>query len=515
MRRALVAVALALGLLGLLSPAALSSPVGATVTRPTAAPQARAARAAAVPVRVGFGGRGRAISPAFFGLSMEYNELPRYEQSGVLFDRVMNMLRSRADGPLTLRIGGKSADHMLWEPTPLSATETRALPPGVFGLGNGWLTKLARLVSQQNLKVILDLNLAVHSPSMAASFAAAARQALPAGDLSALEIGNEPDEYQYQPRLTRERVATTTRATPLHWWSNYTNVDYRRDYKAYARALHGSVPGVALGAPDITQPRPAWLTDLTHLGSLNPSFLAVHRYATSGCFAVGSSAYPTVSNLLNNVNSEGLAASVAPWVRYADARHMGLRVTEINSVSCGHDRGVANSFAAALWAPDALFAMLRAGVNAVSWHIRPGTINAPFHFVGGGLQIEPELYGLDVFSIMTRGPSRLVSSSVSRGPNVHLEAWAVRSGRTVRVLLINKGWQAVSVSLKGLRRARTASVRWLTAPGVHSTGGVRFAGQRIGSDGLWQGRYEVHHVALRGGRYHLRVGAYSAAFVTL
>ena len=45
-------------------------------------------------------------------------------------------------------------------------------------------------------------------------------------------------------------------------------------------------------------------------------------------------------------------------------------MTELNSVTCGGLRGVSDSFATALWAPDALFEMLRAGVDGVNIHVR-------------------------------------------------------------------------------------------------------------------------------------------------
>lgn len=519
MRRRWRAAALATGLaaaIGVASPIDAGPAAGATASRTAAGAgiQATASAAAGQPVSVTFWGRGQAIPPDFFGLSVEYNELRTYEQSGVLFDRVLRMLRHGAARPLTLRIGGKSADHTLWEPDPGAAPRPGSLPRGVFQLGQGWVDDLAKLVRAEHLRVILDLNLAVHSPSMAASFASAVRRALPAGALAGLEIGNEPDMYHFQPRLSRERVATTTRATPRRWWSNYSNWSYRSDYAGYARALRARLGAITLGAPDITRPNPPWLTDLTNLGRLRPAFLAIHRYGASGCFVPGSPSYPTISNLLSNLNSGGLAASVSPWVRYAHARHMGLRVSEINSVSCGHDTGVANAFDTALWAPDTLFSMVRAGVNGVSWHIRPGIINAPFHVVRAGLAAEPELYGLALFSMMTQGPARLLWSG-SRSPSPdHLAVWTVKSGRTFRVLLINKGGRTLRVSVQGIRQVRQARVSRLTAPGVRATGGVRFAGQRIGTDALWQGAAHVKIVRLRAGHYHVRVGPYSAAIVS-
>jgi hypothetical protein len=517
-KRALTAAVVAAGLavsVGVTSSIDAGPAAGATVSRGAARAGARATAAGGgQPVSVTFWGRGQAIPADFFGLSVEYNELHTYEQSGVLFDRVIGMLRHGGPRPLSLRIGGKSADHTLWEPDPKTAPSPRSLPRGIFQLGQGWVDNLAKLVQAEHLRVILDLNLAVHSPSMAASFASTVRRALPDGALAGLEIGNEPDMYHFQPRLSRERVATTTRATPRRWWSNYSSWSYRSDYVRYARALRARLGAITIGAPDITRPNGPWLTDLANLGTLRPGFLAIHRYGASGCFAAGSPSYPTISNLLSNVNSDGLAASVAPWVRYAHARGMGLRVSEINSVSCGHDTGVADAFDTALWAPDTLFSMVRAGVNGVSWHIRPGIINAPFHVLRGGLRAEPELYGLALFSMMTQGPSRLLWSGSSSPSPDHLAVWTVKSGRTFRVLLINKGWQDLQVSLRGIRQVQRAQVRRLTAPGVRATGGVRFAGQRIGTDALWQGSAQTTIVRLSGGHYHLRVGPYSAAMVS-
>ena len=194
---------------------------------------------------------------------------------------------------------------------------------------------------------------------------------------------------------------------------------------------------------------------------------------------------------------------------------MGLRVSEINSVSCGRDGGVADAFATALWAPDTLFAMVKAGVNGVSWHIRPKPLNAPFHFKhGGGIVPEPELYGLAAFARMTQGPSRLLGSRVSGPRDTRLRAWVVQSRGIYRVLLINKAWQTLRVSLPTRGRRRDA-VRWLTAPGPRATASVRLAGQRIGADALWHGSAVVKHQRSSGGRFHVRLGPYSEALVTL
>ena len=64
-------------------------------------------------------------------------------------------------------------------------------------------------------------------------------------------------------------------------------------------------------------------------------------------------------------------------------------MTELNSVNCGGRPGVSNTFATALWAPDALFALLRAGVDGINLHVRANTINAPFALTSAGLSRRP------------------------------------------------------------------------------------------------------------------------------
>src|SRR5205814_540390 len=106
---------------------------------------------------------------------------------GPLFDRVISLVRPRDGGPMLMRIGGKSADHVWWDST------TERPPMWVSRIGETWLERLSGLVRREDLRVVLDLNLAVHSPRLSATFAQAAVQALPRGAVAGLEVGNEPD----------------------------------------------------------------------------------------------------------------------------------------------------------------------------------------------------------------------------------------------------------------------------------------------------------------------------------
>src|SRR5205085_4793117 len=164
-----------------------------------------------------------------------------------------------------------------------------------------------------------------------------------------------------------------------------------------------------------------------------------------------------------------------------------FRLTEFNSVTCGGLRGVSDTFATALWAPDTLFELLRAGVDGVNLHLRANTVNAPFSLGKHGIRARPLMYGLLTF-IRTLGRDPwLVRSHLQAKRSLHLKAWAVRVGRGVlHVLLIDKGERSVRVVLRLPARGPATVVR-LLAPSPRSTSRVTLAGRRLNSVGGWEG----------------------------
>lgn len=506
-RRAARIATTAVVAIGLLGGGVLAGPAAGDAGQAATVPTAGDA-GAPLPASLTFTGGSQRIPQSFFGLSIEYKELYTYESAGSAFERAISLVRPRDGEPMLLRIGGKSADHVWWQ----SAKESP--PQWVTKIGYPWLTALSELVRRDDLHVMLDLNLAVHSATMAGNFAVAAIKTLPQASLVGLEVGNEPDLYWRQPSLEKQRIRSTARGVPLHWTTNYSAPGYRRDFTDYARGLATRVPGIPLGADEIISSKPDWLAAVTGLGRLAPGFIAIHRYASSTCWPSTSPYYPTIPLILRENASAGLARTVQNAVSLAHANHMALRLTEVNSVSCGGNHGVTDSFASALWTPDTLFEMIRAGVDGVNWHIRPATVNAPFHFAGHGIVALPELYGLAVFAQMTHGPASLLNTSLSGSSALHVKAWAVRKGGAGTVLLINKGASDADVTLPAGSGAG-ATVRMLTAPKIGSTGGVRFGGQWIGSDARWHGRQVATAVTARGGVYRVLVPAYSAAAISL
>ncbi len=492
--RAIAALACLAGAAGLALPGELSGAKAAAPPPP-------------LPVYFTLGSGGVRVPSSFFGISTEYDQLVSYEKEGAPFDRALSLIRPEDGTRMLLRIGGKSADHTFWQTAPTK------YPRQVIKLGPTWMNGLADLVRRDSLRVMLDLNLAVHSPSLEATFAKAAQQALPAGRLVGLEIGNEPDLYWRQPWLEKSRLDSSTKTTPNNWTVNYSPADYRRDYTSYARTLMPRIHGVPLGGPEIISNKAPWLSSIEGLGGFDPGFITIHRYASSNCWPKTSPWYPTIALMLREGSSAGLANSVRTAVAFAHARHEALRLTEVNSISCGGNPGVANTFAIALWAPDALFEMVRAGVDSVSWHIRPGQLNAPFLPNGSGIQPMPELYGLALFAQMVRPGAEVMNASVSSA--LHVKGWAIRTPQGLRVLLINKGARAGTASLRLGTGSAPAFVRRLEAPSVISRNGITYGGQTIGSDARWHGRLKTATIKGSGGDYSLSLPGYSAALVSV
>ncbi|MHB8659057.1 MAG: glycosyl hydrolase family 79 C-terminal domain-containing protein [Solirubrobacteraceae bacterium] len=453
--------------------------------------------------------RGAATTPIpnpFLGLSTEYWTLPVWERHLSIVERVLAQLHAFGSGPLLLRVGGDSADHAFWEPP------GREAPEWAFEVTPGWLAGTRDLIAQTGTQVILDLNLVTATPAIGAQWARAARAALPRGSIAGLEVGNEPDIYS--------RLSWLAALTGIHRGQLPSEISadgYARSFVAYARALARAAPGVPMLGPALADPElnVGWISILlararSHLGAIT-----AHRYPYSACAAAGTPGYPTVQRILSAEASAGLAGSVRPAVGLARRAGLPFRLTEMNSVTCGGRPGVSDTFATALWAPDALFELVRAGVSSADIHVRARAINAAFAFDRAGLVAHPLLYGLVAFTRMLGPQSRLVPVAVRAPAVLALKVWAVSSARDrLRVLLIDKGGRAVRVLLRLAARG-TATVQRLLAPSVTADSGVTLAGQWLGAGGRWRGRAVLTRVARHAGSYPIALPRHSAAIVSL
>ena len=446
------------------------------------------------------------ISESYLGLSIEYWGLPLFEHHPAAFERVLSLLRV-GGAPVILRVGGDSADRSLWDPGP------RRVPAWAFRLMPRWLGMARALIKHSPARLILDLNLVTSSPLRAAAWARAAEGKLPRGSILGFEIGNEPDIYDRPYWLaTTAHVGQGGSVLP----SAISPKSYLRDFRAYARELTRFAPGVPLLGPAVANASRSvgWISQLVAHARPLLGAVSAHRYPYSACLGPGSAAYPTVARLLSEKASAGNAQHVRAAAAAAHRAGLPFRMTELNSVTCGGRAGVSDTFATALWAPDALFELIRNGVDGVNIHVRTDTVNAAMVPARGGIRARPLLYGLILFVRTLGTDPQLAALRFQEAPGLHLKAWAVRAGGALHVLLVNKGTRAAAVQLR-IPGTGPATVQRVLAPSPQARTGETLNGQTLRSNGTWGGR-PTHEVLAPGlGGYALRLPAMSEALISL
>jgi hypothetical protein len=448
------------------------------------------------------------IPKAFLGLSLEWWNLPFDDQHLDLFQRVIQLLHVPGDAPFVVRVGGDSSDHTLFDP------QVQRLPSWAYGLTRAFVVEGARDTRELGVRVIIDVNLITGTPQAAATLVAQAQRLMPPRSVIGYEIGNEPDLYSqsFWVATTQGGQGIAPTLPPA-----ITPASYAAHYNAYARAMVPIARGIPLLAPALANPRHSLDFIRTLLASPHPGLgvLSGHRYPYSACAAPGSKLFPTIDRVLSEAATHGMAQSVEPMVILAKRAGLSARLTEFNSVTCGGLRGVSNTFATSLWAPDAIFELLRDGFVGVNLHARHEAVNGPFTFNRAGFKARPLLYGLIMFA-RTLGPgARLVTVQQQIPRSLPLKAWAVEvSGHRLHVLLINKGPRSATVSL-GIPASGPATLERLLAPSVSAHNGMTLAGQSLDANGNWSGKRRIESVAPRAGRYLVGAPPYSATLLSV
>jgi hypothetical protein len=412
----------------------------------------------AATVEVDPGHAGRVVPPSFLGLSTEWDSVTAYGRSSGV-DALLAPIVAETGG-LALRVGGDTADQAWWNP------DHRPRPPAVLqDVTPATLDAVARLARDLSGPVTLDVNLPLGDPQNARALAAAARRRLPRGALDAIEIGNEPDLY------TRSHVW----AVPGHVHvrlrkrARYGPADYRRDVLPYVDTLSAR-PRVAPRLAVAGFAGAAWwpsLPGLLDAAGGRVGALSAHLYALPRC---GGRA-PPASWWLTTTASRGRADSLTPLVALGRRRGLPVRVTELNSAACGGRPGVSNSFAAALWLTDTLFALLREGVDQADVHTWAHARYALFDVAGALATARPPLTGMMAFARAAPRGSRLIAT---RGHLGALRVWAtIDRSRTIRVALI-----APRAVLARVATSRCA-IAWIASPRSRSTTRVCPRGGRV------------------------------------
>lgn len=451
----------------------------------------------------------RPIPAGFLGLSIEYFAIPAYAgtDASVINPVFVQLIRNLAGGsPPNLRIGGDTTDRTWWPlpntPTPAGVNET---------LTPGWIATTKALATATGAKLTLGINLEADSGKIARTEADQLVAGLGSNRVEALELGNEPELYG---TFTWGRSGKPGRP------HDYDFAAFSRDFTRIARAL----PNVPLAGPASGGPR--WFRDVGRFLAehRDVKLTTLHRYPLQLCYVRKDEPnYPTISNLVSSRSSRGLAGSVAAAVRASHARHVPVRIDEMNTIGCGSDRAVGESFASALWALDALFEMARVGVDGVNMSSFPGATYELFTFSEADGRwhalVEPEYYGLEMFAQAAPAGSRLLTVSPADPDAGHLQAFATRApDGTMRVAVINDGPGAHVVRVRAPSATQTGTLELLTAPSLTARNDVTLGGQSFGATtttGLLAGTQNTVTVARASGGYTMKVPSASAALLTI
>jgi hypothetical protein len=372
-----------------------------------------------------------------------------------------------ADGHrIDLRIGGNSTDKTWWTAGPGTRPAAQ-----VDSVDSSFLSTFSSIYNQTGALFILGVDLAVNDTTNPASFVKAAQTAMPAGSITAFEIGNEPDLYSSNG-----------------WRSaSYGFSDYQKDVDAYITALAPLVTP----EPLLTMPAFAgtgWFTQTKAILSAQKAkltFATLHNYPFSICGkATTDSSYPKLSDLLTDKGTSNVENTYAPLISATNALGLGLRMAEFNSIACGGAPGVSDTFAQALWSIDVLFRFAESGALGVNFHTS-GDYPA-FRYTNGALDVLPLYYGMLMFSLGTAEKGQLIPVQVQSTGRVRAFA-TLGSDGAVRLVAINEDPSATGKLTITLSKAHgVARISRLTAPMLSSKNGLSFENQTF--DGSTDGK---------------------------
>jgi hypothetical protein len=446
------------------------------------------------------------VRPGFLGLSLETRGVEGYtgadpDDVNPVFEQLIRNL-DPGQHPV-LRIGGDTGD---WSWYPVAGMSR---PLGVrYSLTPAWLGVVKALAKAVNGRLILAVNLEANSARVAAAEARAFVSGIGSPWLQALQLGNEPELYDVLAWYAVNDKPVFGRS------SSWSLSSYLSNYATIARSL----PDFPLAGPEVgAQP---WVDGIGQFLDAEPRvrIVTVHRYAL-GCIPQQPA---TVSSLFSDTYTRDFTAGLGPALEAAHVHGLQIRLDEMQTVSCGGQQGLSDTFAAALWDLDVSFEAAQRGFNGVNFHTREGIANQLFtfthrHGTWAG-DVSPDYYGLLAFAQAAPAGSALLGVDGPTSGPLHL--WATRAPNgTVRAILINMALKSGrTIALRGPKHPGAVTVERLTAPSVGATGGVTLGGRAFASGtktGYLVGSPRTISIPRsRNGSYSVWVPPASAAIVT-
>jgi hypothetical protein len=412
-------------------------------------------------------------------------------------------------GTGVLRLGGNSQDNTCWEkqtaPHPEWCEET---------LDAGDLRLFSKAAESSGWRLILGLNLKQNGPEWALGevVQGVARHIKP-GQISELEIGNEPDLFSRGP----SRPRGYSPADQAHEFLGYVHA-FAQDAIAKQYAVAGPATCCGWRNPKDLE---------TFMDGVKPSGLAlvtVHEYPTTTC----GGRTVAVGELLAPDLMARFRAQAQPLIAAARQRNLPIALAETNSASCGGMPGVSDAFASTLWGLDWMFSSAEDGFSGINFHMsyRPGGSSYnPVETVGSEdgshrwryhNTAEPLYYAMYMFARNAAG-DYLLPASIESSANIRAYAVSSCSGCAIKVFVINKDLKAVGkVRVHIAGRVDPASLLFLEAPSLASLASeVKYGGVQFDADGYLPAPKSTEIRPEAGGDYAFTLPTASVAMLTL
>lgn len=439
------------------------------------------------------------IEPDFTGLSYETQQLgdPTFFSP---YNHELVALVRRLGKSGVLRIGGNTSEYAYWTPNPTAADlaqEGAAIGPST---GHGpdakrhitpeAIDNLRGFLDATGWKLIYGLNLGTGTAEAAGAEAAYVMNAI-GPKLMSFQIGNEPDDFQYNG--VRKR--------------GYGYADFAGQWRQFYEVIHSRVPNAPFSGPD-TGGNNEWLESFAREFRHEVIFLSQHYYAEGP----PSNPSMTIERLLKP--SPRLKAEFAAVAETRRETGLPFRLTETNSCYGGGKQGVSNAYASSLWGAELMYQLAAAGGDGINFH---GGGYGWYTPIAGtqvrGFEARPIYYGMLLFA--EAGAGRLVESHLDRPqPEDVVAAYSVRTDSGLKTVLFNKNpdsTQRVTID-PGLRTGH-ATVLALTGPSLDATCGVKLGDARVSSFGQWENPHRETIQADRG-RIIVDLPAASAALIS-
>jgi hypothetical protein len=406
----------------------------------------------------------------FTGLSYEMGQLYNEEYFSPRNTELIRRFRGLSEHGV-LRLGGHLSNITPWEGVgrddPKQERGVRhgiedywewpLVDPSVQKNKKGMLTRraienLRGFLDAVNWRLIYGFNFACGSAARAADEAAAVSDAM--GDrLMVFVVGNEADGFGDDPFFRAK---------------GYDFNQYFAEYETWVKTVRARVPHAPFAGPDTEGEVDTWVREYARRTKGDAVMLTSHFYA------MGPASDPrmTAERLLQKVNPS-LEEQIA-GVRVASAAAGGTpyRMDEGNSCFGGGKDGVSNAYASALWVADYMLHVACAGFVGVNLH-------------GGGVGFytpiesserspatpRPMYYGMQ-FAQQFAG---FMVAPCAVKTDVNMTAYRGMKGEKVKLAVVNKSAQAVSLDLPESFRSENLAERWvLRGPSLDAKEAVRF-----------------------------------------